>query len=81
MTKGLFGRGFFRRVFSCRKQGETLRAFSLRTKIPYSSLRGWRNGASPRTPTIVRVGRILDRDPRWLCFGDPKDLNAGRPAA
>ena len=58
---------FYERLMSCRRDGETFRAFARRAGISYGSLRAYRRGRMPWIlPTVVEIGRNLNIDPVWL---------------
>ena len=58
---------FYERLMSCRRDGETFRAFAQRAGISYGSLRAYRRGRMPWIlPTVVEIGRNLNIDPIWL---------------
>jgi len=60
---------FFDRVTSFRKEGESLNHFAKRTKIPFATLKLWKNGASPCLCTVIIVAEKLQAEIVWLAFG------------
>jgi len=61
--------GFYKRVISFRKEGESLNEFAERTGIPYATLEVWKNGASPCLCTVIIVAEKLQAEIVWLAFG------------
>jgi len=65
--------GFFDRLTSFRKEGESLNQFAKRTQIPYATLRMWGRGASPKPTTVETVAQKLSCDASWLAFGPEEE--------